>query len=102
MRLIGTAIFLACAVLLGLPATATAMGWYDAMCCSNRDCRPIMAGEVELHADGWYVVPADRTVPFGDWKIKPSKDVRIHICMTNHGANGSPNVVCLYIPDPGT
>lgn len=67
---------------------ASAHGWYDPMCCSDKDCHPINSCE-EL------VEQKDGTVKWGEYtftkdKEKPSHDSKCHVCIYN----GTP--LCFY------
>jgi hypothetical protein len=87
-------------VLLLLSVPLMGHSWYDATCCTEKDCRPVVKGEVTLTKDGWLVKPVDRAwsqvIPFTSYKVKPSMDVNMHICV------GLSQIFCLYKPDPGT
>lgn len=93
--------------------------WYDPGCCSGRDCRPAIVGEVTKTMEGWSVVnrlptaPAiagtpspfskapvcERVlIPFGDARIHYSKDVAMHVCFAYNGCQP----LCLYIAEPAT
>jgi hypothetical protein len=49
--------------LAALLAVTPAHSWYDPACCSERDCYPISADEVEA-------------LPNGDWRVKATGKVR--------------------------
>lgn len=93
---------LAAACLLALVGPAESHEWYDYQCCSEQDCRQTTLGEVERHADGWYVVPLNVTVPFEDHRLRRSLDPLIHICVVPTWVNGireGGQLRCLYIPE---
>jgi hypothetical protein len=48
--------------LAALLAVTPAHSWYDQACCSERDCYPISADEVEA-------------LPNGDWRVKATGDL---------------------------
>ena len=76
-----------CAALL-LARPAAAHGWYDIDCCSNKDCRPTQAGEVERWAElvngtwreGFRHVDTGKVWWRGDRWLRQSKDGQDHIC----------------------
>lgn len=71
-------------------------GWtYDAVCCSNRDCRPISASEVEATARGWRIKRTGAVVPFS--QARHSRDGAFHWCTVDGSDNGK--TLCLYAPD---
>lgn len=71
-------------------------GWrYDAICCSNQDCRPISAREVEATARGWRIKRTGALVPFS--QARQSKDGAFHWCTVDGSDNGK--TICLYAPD---
>lgn len=82
-----------CAFLFAIPAKP--MGWYDAACCNNKDCRPAAKGEIVFTPDGWYIKQFNQTLKPDEWAVKKSKDHRMHICETATRAR------CIYVPDPG-
>ena len=90
----------ALAVMLGTGVGAQAHSWYDAKCCSERDCRPVAKGEVTRVPAGWVVRPVGTKIQTffsdADARIHPSLDVNMHICV------GQTTVFCLYRPEPGT
>lgn len=76
---------------------ASAHSFYDAACCSNRDCEPISFDSVTESAEGWTVhyqskqgFPVMAFTPRG--KERHSQDGRFHGCAT------STRFLCLYVP----
>lgn len=69
--------------------------WYDPLCCSNRDCKPVDDADIEFDMIGG--VSVIRYKPTGaifyqpQWKT--SQDERYHVCL--NVANG--NALCVYI-----
>lgn len=85
-----------------MSAPALAHDWYDAMCCSSRDCAPIP--DPEWTPDGWRVrlMPGqhpmvteqlDAIVPFD--AVRPSQDGGYHACVVPYQRD---RVRCLYVP----
>lgn len=71
--------------------------WYDAACCSRRDCEVLAPEAVEDVEGGWHVryraklgLAVDVFVPSG--KERASQDGRFHGCAT------SDRFLCLYVP----
>jgi hypothetical protein len=108
------------AAALVMAGPAGAHHWYDADCCSDRDCAPIAADRVSA-VDGGYLVeleagdhpmvvrPTSRWFPFDHPKLRPSQDGDWHVCVmpfysdssrTAQIGNGEP--ICLYMPGAGT
>jgi hypothetical protein len=72
--------------------------WYGSMqdgCCNDKDCRMTAFREVELRDGGWFIKTTGELIPFGNYRIKKSRDAAMHICLAQARAR------CLYIPDPG-
>lgn len=83
-------------------------GWkYDQSCCSDQDCSIVKS--VKHNDDGTMEVTGtvdgtDYTVHIdlaemnkaSPWKIKPSKDEYMHICI--YVKAGPPTPVCIYLP----
>lgn len=89
LALVGFYLLLSCAVI------ASAHDWYDPWCCNTNDCAPERPGQVTEGPGGYGVRLGDRRVlvPFGDTRIKDSKDGRFHVCELPQG-----QVRCLYVP----
>lgn len=72
---------------LGHPKSFPAPHWYDANCCSQRDCEPLPFSAVKIVEEGYRVryrgslgFLVDVLVPWD--KAKPSKDSQHHGCAT--------------------
>lgn len=90
---------------------AFAHSWYDATCCSDRDCAPIPDHAVKVTPQGYEVtlMPGEhplvkqrlfQIIPFGSEDVLPSQDLHYHACVI-----GSPTViqhiVCFYVVGAG-
>lgn len=81
--------------------------WYDSACCSNKDCAPLVDGDVVEQSQGWYIQSIGEHVPYNSRKIRISKDKHFHVCKVPHTEyrNGEKTVTyfirCLYIPGFG-
>ena len=103
------------AVLAILASTATPLradvippahqhSWYDGKCCNNNDCGPIF-GMIRERKDGYYIQTLDMLVPYGDSRIKQSKDFDFHICLypeTFADPALRNTIRCLYVPGRNT
>ena len=110
------------AMLLAVSATSVAAhSWYDADCCSAKDCAPIPAQTVVITVDGYTVTlnPGDHFLatkpltaffPHGDDNLRPSADGDWHACVipkSNPGGWYTPGpqseeyIKCLYVPGAG-
>jgi hypothetical protein len=73
---------------------------YPGFCCSNRDCRPTIEGEVKETREGYTLVSTGEFVPHGDKRIKPfPADGKIHVCQ-QAGNFDSGRILCLLVPPP--
>lgn len=90
-----TSIFLASFL---MATSAIGHSFYGIECCSQKDCKPIPAGEVKATAEGWEVATTGEIIPYNSYKIKKSPDGNFHRCAmsANFGANG--HTLCLYVP----
>ena len=92
-------IVLALIIVVALARPAKSHSWYDADCCSDRDCEPVSA-IAYVASDPQSVPVMVVTTSFGTkpvtprTKIRESKDSRMHACIYQ-GA-----LICLYMP-PG-
>lgn len=102
------AIFFAAVVLLTRPADAhdapptkvQPTGWqYGFECCSLSDCRPVTGPDVRESAQGYVIASTGELIPYGDKKIKQSRDELFHWC--SHGGKSDGGTICLYVPDRG-
>lgn len=77
-------------------------GWYDPICCSDRDCAPVtnveattihgVAGEMMTSKIGTTFVP--KTFD----RVYPSRDSEVHICMTLPRESAPSIPLCVYRP----
>jgi hypothetical protein len=71
-------------------------GRYPRDCCSDHDCRPVIAGEVEVLADGRYlIVPTGET--FTRSQVRPSFDAGFHRCLYDPSKLVT-RTLCLLVP----
>jgi hypothetical protein len=86
---------IACVALLLVTASsgAGAHSWYDAQCCSDKDCSPALGADVD--PDGSMsieIAPSNFIqIPAGFPK-RPSRDFDFHVCIL------SGRVLCVYVP----
>lgn len=97
------ALLLVLAALLNLTRCAGAHSWYDSVCCSGQDCRPVPAKDVRENPDGsWAYTPAG--VTFSPKQVKHSQDQSIHVCYycSFNDISGEKFCAprCIYLPDP--
>ena len=98
----------ACAAVLSLAgiifgcAPGFAHDWYPVECCSQRDCMPARAIDVDGY--GWMTVTVGDTwieIPAG-FTVRLSPDSRIHVCFRTHTGelDGRPITmpICLFLP----
>lgn len=75
-------------------------GWqYDAMCCSSIDCYQAPADDVKETPAG-YQLSTGEVIPYGDRRIKRSRDEFFHECKPG-GIKDGKYSFCLYVPDRG-
>ncbi len=97
MKLTKAAVLVAM-LMMGLalaPGVARAHGWYDAACCSGRDCSPVL--KQWTGKDGrWHVLTkhGSATIERGLTEFRPSKDDRFHACIVDWRIPAK----CLYAP----
>jgi hypothetical protein len=73
---------------------------YPVTCCSLRDCRPTLEGEVKESREGYTLVSTGELVPHGDKRIKPfAADGLIHVCQVA-GNFKTGRILCLLVPPP--
>lgn len=84
-----------------IPTASQPLGWtYGAECCSVRDCTDMPDGEIKATPTGWRVESTGEIIPYGDKRIKQSRDERFHRCA--YGGDFSlTRSICLYVPDMG-
>lgn len=86
---------LAVALLINAISSARAHSWYDAECCSNQDCKPVVTEDVvEIEDGGWKYLPTGTV--FRRDQVKPSRDRHFHVCIGVAEWNrGKP--YCIYV-----
>lgn len=83
------------------PTASQPLGWqYGWECCSTIDCKDLPKGEIKATPVGWRVESTGEVIPYGDKRIKQSKDERFHRCARG-GDFSLPTSLCLYVPDMG-
>lgn len=67
--------------------------FYDPMCCSDKDCRPLPTGSVKETPTGYQT--QWETIPYRDARVKVSPDGQFHVCYSEimH------QVRCIYVPE---
>lgn len=63
--------------LLAMTGTAAAHRWYDTSCCSDRDCHPVQANEIQITPSGYKI--HGTIVSYG--AAKQSLDRNCHVCV---------------------
>lgn len=85
-------------------ATNTAgqpLGWqYSFSCCSDKDCKPVAAGEVRETPQGYLLVKTGEVVGYQDTRIKDSPDGTFHVCQVA-GDFEKGRILCIYRPSRG-
>jgi hypothetical protein len=72
--------------------------WYDAKCCSNRDCHPVPDGFVSNTEQG-VEVKGHGLLSYTDPRLNWSRDLRDHICESQTYYNGVKQpgkLLCVY------
>jgi hypothetical protein len=82
-------------ILLVLSSAALPHSWYDAECCSDRDCAPISYAPRPLPG-GSYLLDTGEVVPRD--RVKWSRDEHYHLCRMP----GTGHIFCLYVPPQGS
>lgn len=83
------------------PSKTQPLGWtYDYSCCSAFDCREVGNLAVSTTPEGYVVKLTGEVIPYGDKRIKRSKDEFYHQC-TIGGDPTAKHSICLYVPDRG-
>ena len=91
---------LAALLLAASPAAAheAPAGWtYGLECCSLNDCYQ-MTTTVTATRFGWLISETGELVPYGDGRLRVSRDEFFHRCAYNHGTDK--RAICLYVPTP--
>jgi hypothetical protein len=87
--------FFTAVLLLALIAWANplkAHAWYDAACCSDRDCKPVDDGVVAEKADGVHV-QGHGILSRTDSRLRMSRDDRDHLCVPSYDKT---KLLCVY------
>jgi hypothetical protein len=80
-----------------IPTAAQPLGWqYGWECCNLMDCREIGASLIEETPEGYVYKVTGELIPYGDKKIKQSKDEYYHLC--TKGGKDNTAIICLYTP----
>jgi hypothetical protein len=83
------------------PTAGNPLGWkYGLECCSLIDCSQAAPEDVRETKAGYVIVRTGELIPYGDSRIKFSKDEFFHRC-TPQGNLDAKRSICLYIPDRG-
>jgi hypothetical protein len=83
-----------------IPTASQPLGWaYGWECCNLMDCREVAPGAVSETPEGYVIKLTGELIPYGDKKIKPSKDEFFHHCTKQGKPEGE--TICLYVPDRG-
>lgn len=71
--------------------------WYDPVCCSNRDCKPVPDSDIEfgINEHGNYARYKPTGHTFYRYQFKLSQDERYHVCI-NPNADGNNGALCFY------
>lgn len=91
-------------LLLSLAFAVPAYGhdFYEPMCCSEKDCKPVPTGDVQATAGGWFIVMTGETIPYGHWREKKSPDGGFHRCAASADFSAKGRTLCLYVPGMGS
>lgn len=83
------------------PSKMQPLGWqYGWECCSMTDCRPLASNAVAETPQGYVIKLTGEVIPYGDKRLKQSKDEFYHQC-TKGGDPNEKHSICLYTPDRG-
>lgn len=97
-------IFLAVALAQAHEATdvnGQPLGWsYGWECCSGMDCSVSGDRDISETPEGYRIEITGEIIPYGDKRIKRSRDEFFHRC-TPGGVATAPRSICLYVPDRG-
>jgi hypothetical protein len=75
---------------------AVAHSFYDAACCSDRDCAPVHFSTIRERPEGFYVLPQGDFIERGKEKYSPDGDW--HVCRSET----SGKLLCIYVPGRGS
>ena len=77
------------------------LGWiYGYECCSGTDCSVSGDKDISETPEGYLIEITGEVIPYGDKRIKHSRDEFFHRC-TPGGVATAPRSICLYVPDRG-
>lgn len=77
---------------------ALAHSWYPTRCCSDRDCKPVNAEDVEDRGDSYFFKKLN--VSFPKDKAEVGKDEDFHICILS--VESGLTVLCVFKPYSGS
>lgn len=96
-------------LLIFVSNSAHSHSWYDAGCCSDQDCAPVVT--IEKHPEGDLMTTVHGTVLVKKnevYKRLPSKDDKYHVCqrpqtalgLDFHDSHAGPynRIICIYYP----
>ena len=84
-----------------IPTASQPLGWvYGSECCSAYDCSQVQHGDIVPTPEGWRVNTSGETIPYGDARVKRSRDEFFHRCAPA-GDMTSKRSICIYVPDFG-
>ncbi len=82
-----------------IPTATQPLGWqYDYSCCNLLDCSQSAHGDIKITEYGYLVVNTKEVIPWGDKRIKRSRDEYYHRCVPGGNVNALRSL-CLYVPD---
>lgn len=74
------------------------LGWkYSYACCSDKDCRPVAAGEIRETPEGYLLIKTGEVVGYQDKRVKESPDGTFHVCQVA-GDFEAGRILCIYAP----
>lgn len=74
------------------------LGWkYSYACCSDKDCRPVAAGEIKETPEGYLLIKTGEVVGYQDTRVKESPDGTFHVCQVA-GDFEAGRILCIYAP----
>jgi len=77
------------------------LGWtYGYECCSAVDCSVTGDRDISETPEGYRIEITGEIIPYGDKRIKRSRDEFFHRC-TPGGVATAPRSICLYVPNRG-
>lgn len=74
------------------------LGWkYSYACCSDKDCKPVAAGEIRETPEGYLLIKTGELVGYQDPRVKESPDGTFHVCQVA-GDFEAGRILCIYAP----